>query len=188
MGKLTVFNTVSLDGYFTDPGGDMSWAHQVKEDAEWNAFVEKNAGSGGMLLFGRVTYDLMRSYWPTPTALKAYPVVARRMNEMPKVVFSRTVEQPTWSNTIVVNDGMSDEVRRLKRESESDMTILGSGSVVQQLTDDRLIDEYHFVVTPIVLGAGRTMFAGIRDRLALRRLRSRTFTNGNVLVSYAAGR
>jgi len=66
MRKLIVFNQVSLDGYFTDVDGDMSWAH--KQDAEWNAFVAENARSGGELLFGRITDELMKSYWPTPAA------------------------------------------------------------------------------------------------------------------------
>jgi len=82
--KLIVFNHVSLDGYFVDANGDMSWAH--KQDAEWNAFVEENASGGGTLVFGRITYDLMASFWPTPMAMQMMPVVAERMNNLPKVV------------------------------------------------------------------------------------------------------
>ncbi len=79
MRKLVVFNNVSLDGYFVDDRGDMSWAHQ--RDAEWGAFVSENASGGGVLVFGRVTYDLMAGYWPTPAALEGNPVVAEQMNE-----------------------------------------------------------------------------------------------------------
>ena len=81
MRKIIVFNHVTLDGYFVDMNGDMSWAH--KQDAEWNAFVAENARSGGELLFGRITYELMKSYWPTPAAAKAAPVVAEQMNNLP---------------------------------------------------------------------------------------------------------
>jgi dihydrofolate reductase len=89
MRKVVAFESVSLDGYFADVNGDMSWAH--KQDAEWNAFVGGNASGGGALLFGRVTYELMASFWPTPAAMERAPVVAEGMNNMPKVVFSRTL-------------------------------------------------------------------------------------------------
>ena len=91
MRKLVVFNMVSLDGFFVDAAGDMSWAH--KHDDEWNSFVSGNASGNGMLLFGRVTYDMMAGYWPSPMALQNSPVVAKGMNEMPKIVFSRTSGQ-----------------------------------------------------------------------------------------------
>jgi len=87
MRKLIVFNQVSLDGYFTDANGDMSWAHRDSSDREWKSFVDANASSGGQLLFGRITYEMMKSYWPTPAALRNDPVVAERMNDLPKVVF-----------------------------------------------------------------------------------------------------
>src|SRR5436190_9248124 len=97
MRKLMVFNSTTLDGYFTDQHGDMSWAH--KRDPEWNHFVAQNAKSGGELLFGRKTYELMVSFWPTPMATQQFPEVARQMNELPKVVFSRHLEQASWNNT-----------------------------------------------------------------------------------------
>ena len=87
MRKLVAFNNVTLDGYFADMNGDTSWAH--KDDAEWNAFVAENAMGGGTLLFGRITYEMMASYWPTPHAAKNNPIVAERMNQLPKVAFSR---------------------------------------------------------------------------------------------------
>ena len=83
MRKLSVFNSVTLDGYFAGPNGDLNWAHDGSEDAEFNSFVADNAKGGGVLLFGRVTYELMASYWPTPDALKKDPVVAERMNSLP---------------------------------------------------------------------------------------------------------
>jgi len=97
MRRLIVFNNVTLDGYFTDMNGDMSWAH--KYDPEWLAFVQENASGGGELLFGRITYELMASYWPTPMAIKNDPKVAEGMNNLPKVVFSRTMDKASWNNT-----------------------------------------------------------------------------------------
>jgi len=182
-GKLIVFNQVSLDGYFVDRHGDMSWAH--RQDEEWNAFVAGNAAGGGTLLFGRITYELMTRYWPTPAAAENDPVVAERMNNLPKVVFSRTLDKPTWNNTRLVKSDMAAEIRRMKSALEGAMTILGSGSIVSQLAPRGLIDEYQMVVNPIVLGGGRTMFEGIDDTLRLKLTNTRTFGNGNVLLCYA---
>ena len=96
MRKLVVFNNVTLDGYFTGVGGDFSWAHTGNDDAEFNAFIAENASGGGQLLFGRITYELMARYWPTPNAIKNDRTVAEGMNSMPKVVFSRTLDKASW--------------------------------------------------------------------------------------------
>jgi dihydrofolate reductase len=184
MPKLVVFNHVSLDGYFVDSKGDMSWAHVDPQDAEWNAFVSDNAGGGGALVLGRVTYDLMASFWPTPMAAQMMPAVAEGMNNMPKVLFSRTLEKATWHNTTLLKGDIAAEIRKLKEMPGPDMTILGSGTIVAQLAEVGLIDEYQVVVNPTVLGKGRTMFAGLPAQMALRLTQSRTFGNGNVFLCY----
>jgi dihydrofolate reductase len=181
--KLIVFNHVTLDGYFTDRNGDMSWAHN-KDDAELNAFVAENASGGGQLLFGRITYELMASYWPTLIALKNDPVVAEGMNRMSKIVFSRTLDRVSWSNTKLVKGDLASEVRTMKSEPGSGMAILGSGSIVSQLAPEGLIDEYQVVVNPIVLGKGRTMFGDVEARLNLKLTRTRTFGSGKVYLCY----
>jgi len=182
MRKLTVFNSVTLDGYFTDASGDMSWAH--KQDPEWNEFTMGNAESGGELLFGRVTYDMMKSFWPTPAAAQIAPVVADRMNNLPKAVFSRTMDEPTWNNTRLIKDDIAASVRRMKDESGDQMVIMGSGSIVAQLAAENLIDEYQIVLNPMALGVGRTMFDGIKAKLNLRLMSTRAFSDGNVLLCY----
>ena len=184
MRKLLVFNHVSLDGYFTDANGDMSFAHQDDQDAEWDAFVVGNASGGGMLLLGRITYELMASFWPTPLAAENMPVVAEQMNNLPKVVFSRTLDKASWNNTKLVTDDLPGEIRKMKKESGEDMVILGSGSIVSQLTQHGLIDEYQIIVNPVALGKGRTMFDGIQEKVPLKLTNSRTFGNGNVLLYY----
>jgi dihydrofolate reductase len=184
MRKLVVFNHVSLDGYFVDENGGMSWAKSDHKDAEWNAFVAENASGDGPLLFGRVTYDLMAGFWPTPIADQHDPVVAERMNSLPKVVFSRTLDQVSWNNTKLVKRDMLAEVRRMKKEPGEGMAILGSGSIVSQLAAEGLIDEYHVVMNPIVLGKGRTMFDGVKEKLNLKLTKTRAFGNGNVFLCY----
>ena len=109
-----MFNHVSLDGYFVDKKGEMRWAH--KNDPEWNEFVAGNASGGGVLLFGRVTYELMASYWPTPMAAQHSPVVAEHMNKLQKVVFSRTLDKASWSNTKLVKGDVATEAGRFSLE------------------------------------------------------------------------
>jgi dihydrofolate reductase len=184
MRKLISFTQVTLDGYFTGRNGDLGWAHEGPQDAEWNAFVAENASGGGQLLFGRITYELMVSYWPTPAARANDPVVAEGMNSLPKVVFSRTLDKASWSNTRLVKGDLATEVRKLKHEPGKDMVILGSGSIVSQLAQAGLIDEYQIVVKPVALGEGRTMFDGIKQKLSLKLTKTRAFGNGNVLSSY----
>jgi len=185
MRRLIVFNHISLDGYIQDVGGDMSWAHTMDPDPEWNAFVEDNAKGGGALVFGRITYELMTRYWPTEMARQNDPVVAERMNAMPKVVFSRTLKAATWNNTRLIAEDPATAVARLKQEDGPDMAMFGSGTIVAQLAPAGLIDEYQVVVNPLVLGGGRTMFEGIPVPLRLRQTKARRFANGNVVLWYA---
>ena len=182
MRKLRVFESISLDGYFADADGDMSWAHAGREDAEFASFVAGNASSGGELIFGRKTYEMMVAFWPTPFAAQQMPEVAKGMNAARKYVASRTV-RPTWNNTTRLEGDLVSAVRALKESSGPDLTVLGSGSVAAQLGEANLVDEYQFVLVPIALGAGRTVFSAPRP---LRLLEQRAFPCGNVVVSYAA--
>lgn len=184
MGRVIVFNSVSLDGYFTDANADMSFAHNANPDPEWDAFVSSNARGGGVLLFGRITYEMMAGFWPTSFAAENMPVVAERMNNLPKVVFSRTMDKALWNNTKLVKDDMTGEIQKMKAESSEDMVILGSGSIVSQLAQRNLIDEYQLVMIPVALGKGRTLFEGIKAMLFLKLIKSRTFENGNILLCY----
>jgi len=184
MRRLVVFNHVTLDGYFAGVNGDISWAHKDDKDAEWNAFVADNAKAGDLLLFGRITYELMAGYWPTPQAIANDPIVAERMNTLPKVVFSRTLDKASWNNTKLVKGDMAAAIRTMKKEPGKDMAILGSGSIASQLAQEGLIDEYQIVVNPVALGKGRTMFDGIKEPLTLKLTKTRTFGNGNVLLCY----
>jgi dihydrofolate reductase len=182
MRRVSAFEQVSLDGFFTDANGDMSWAH--KQDPEWNEFAAKNASGGGALLFGRVTYEMMASFWPTAAAMEQMPEVAKGMNDLPKVVFSRTLGKASWKNTRLVKGDLVAEVRKMKAEPGPDMAILGSGTIVSQLAQAGLIDELQIVVNPIVLGKGRTLFGSVERKIGLRRIRTRPFGNGNVVLWY----
>ena len=183
MRKIHAFENVTLDGFFTDHANDMSWAH--KQDEEFREFSSSNARGDAELLFGRVTFDMMAAFWPTPEAANRLPEVAAAMNRMRKYVFSRSLGQAAWQNTTIVKGDLVAEASRLKREPGPDLVVMGSGSIVSQLTQARLIDEYQLVLNPLVLGRGRTLFATVEDRLPLRLTQTRTFKNGNVVLWYS---
>lgn len=183
MRKLIVFNNQSVDGRFVDQDGNMSWAKDGS-DEEFDAFGSENAKGGGTLIFGRITYELMASFWPTRQAIESLPIVAGRMNSGPKVVFSRTLEKASWNNTRLIKGDMVEEIRRMKKEPGDGMVILGSGSVVSRLAREGLIDEYQIVLNPVALGGGRTMFDGLGEKLVLKLAGSRVFRSGKVFLCY----
>ena len=182
MRKVVVFNSISLDGYFTDGTNDVAWAH--KRDAEWQSFTAENAGGDAELLFGRKTYEMMAGFWPTPQALQAMPKVAESMNRMRKTVFSHTLKSADWENSRLAQADLATEIRRMKSEPGPNLLILGSGEIVAQLTQAGLIDAYQLVVVPIVLGSGRTLFEGVTGKPRLELTKTRAFENGNVVGWY----
>jgi dihydrofolate reductase len=181
MRKLKVFNLVTLDGYFAGEDGDISW-HRV--DEEFQELANVAANSGNTLLFGRVTYLLMASYWPSPEALRDDPLIAAGMNRAEKLVFSRSLDRVEWHNARLVKGELLDEVRRLKAGSGPDLTLLGSGTIIAQLAAAGLIDEYQLLLNPVALGRGRTLFEGIAKKLEFKLTGTRRFGNGNLLLTY----
>jgi dihydrofolate reductase len=181
MRKLGVFNFISLDGYFKGPEGDISWH---KHDAEGSEYAREMLKAHSTLLFGRVTYELMAKYWPTPEALKNEPIVAEGMNSAEKIVFSRTLTSVEWQNARLVKADILEEIRTMKQGSGRDMTLLGSGSIVTLFAEQGLIDTYQIMVDPVVLGEGTPLFKGISHKLNLQLTETRRFGNGNVLLCY----
>ena len=130
MRNVTVFNNLSLDGFFTDAHGDMSWAHEVSDD-EWARWSAGNAQGGrGTLLFGRTTYELMAGFWPTEMATQQMPEIAEGMNRMEKLVASRTMKRASWNNTRVLVWNKAD---RLEPGDADYLTHHGGGFVVSAL-------------------------------------------------------
>lgn len=181
MRKLGTFTFLTLNGLFEGPDGDISWHRHGEEE---NAFAAEGLQTDSILLFGRVTYQMMASYWPTPMALQNDPVVAEGMNNADKIVFSRTLTEAGWNNTRLIKDNIAEEIRKLKRTRGKDMTILGSGSIVTQFAEEDLIDEFQIMVDPVALGDGTPLFNNIREKLDLKLTGIRSFTSGVVLLSY----
>jgi dihydrofolate reductase len=184
MRRLIAFTNISVDGYIADAAGSMAWAKD-DGDAEFAAFTQTNARSDSLLLFGRTTYELMAGFWPGAQAQRMLPEMAARMNALPKVVFSSTLPAATWNNTALVRGDLPGYIRLAKAAPGPDMVILRSGSLITQLSGAGAIDEYQLVVTPILLGAGKSLAAGIASPLNLALTSSRTFANGKVLLCYS---
>jgi dihydrofolate reductase len=185
MRKLFSFNMVTLDGYFEGPNHEIDW-HNV--DGEFNEFAIEQTGAVDTLLFGRVTYQLMASYWPTPDAIKNDPVVAGLMNRLPKIVFSRTLEKAEWNNTRLVKDQIAEEISKLKQQPGKDLALFGSANLMSTLMQLDLIDEHRIMVNPVLLGSGNPLFKGAKDRLNLKLIKTKVFGNGNVLLCYQPNR
>jgi dihydrofolate reductase len=138
------------------------------------------------LIFGHTTYEMMKSYWPTPDAIKSNPIMAETINNVRKIVYSKTllsVEEGTnWKNVRLFQEIKREEIVKLKEENGRGIVILGSGTIVQQFAKLDLIDEYDLLVNPVVLGAGKSMFKDVKMNLEL--IDSRTFRSGLVLLRY----
>lgn len=181
MRKLIFQNMVSVDGYFEGPNHEIDW-HNV--DAEFNDMAISFLDSVDTLLFGRVTYELMASYWPSEMAGTDDPVVAGKMNSLRKVVVSATLKSVDWKNSTLLQGDIVEGVRKLKQQPGKDIAIFGSSDLAQVLVRHGLIDEYRILVNPIILGAGKSLFNGLNYRQKLRLIESKTFSSGNVLLCY----
>src|ERR1700691_2843908 len=120
------------------------------------------------LLFGRVTYELMASYWPSEPVVKNDPIVAERMNNLAKVVFSKTEGSLAWNSSTLRTNIVADEIIKMKQAPGKDILVLGSGTIVAELTDLGLIDEYRLIVNPVILGGGKNLFAGVHKKINLK--------------------
>ncbi len=181
MRKLSVFNFVSLNGYYKDVNNKTDWHTHGGEDE--GKLSDGGAQSGSILVFGRVTYDMMAGFWPSPMAKEMMPVVADGMNQSEKIVFSKTLKKAVWNNTRIISDNIVDEMKKLKT-GKKDLTILGSGTIVTQFAEAGLIDIYVFLVDPIAIGDGTPVFKGIKKQLNLKLASSKTFKSGAVLNTY----
>ena len=181
MRKVIFFNLTSLDGYFEGPGRDINWHHV---DEEFNDFAIQQTGEFGALLFGRVTYELMANYWPTEAAKRDDPTVAGLMNNLPKIVFSNTLQNAGWESTRLVKDNFVEEVTKLKEQPGKDIAIFGSSDLAVTFIDLGLIDEFRIMINPVVLGGGKPILQGIKSPLELKLIKVREFKSGNVLLYY----
>jgi len=182
MAKLSVYNFVSANGFFKGVNDDISWAHQNPSE-EQNQFASENAQGGAILLFGRKTYEMMASFWPTAQGEKANAGVSKGMTNAEKIVFSKTLKKANWANTRIIGDNLEEEVKKLKQGTKS-ITILGSGSIVNQLASKGLIDEFQIMVHPVAIGHGTAFLSDINNKIEFELVNTKSFKNGIVLLYY----
>jgi dihydrofolate reductase len=183
MSKLILFNAMTVDGFFEGPNKEIDW-HNVGSDGEFNEFAIEQLNSADLLIFGRVTYEMMASYWPTPEGVKDDPVIAQKMNSIPKIVFSRTLDVAAWQNTIIVREKFDQKIKELKHEKSKDLFIFGSADLASSFRRLNLIDEYRVMLSPVLLGKGNPLFKEWNTKLHLKLLKIKEFKSGNVLLIY----
>lgn len=188
MARLKIFESVTANGFFSDAAGGVDWAYAHSGDPEFQRFVADNASGDATLLFGRITYEMMASYWPTPEAEQQQPAVAKKMNAAQKIVLSRSMKKAAWANTSIISGDVREVIGALKQSARQDIVVLGSGDVCAQLLGAGLVDDLEVVVKPVVLGDGRTLFGGATRNVELELLSQRAFKDGNLVLRYAPRR
>jgi dihydrofolate reductase len=188
MKKIFVFNYISLDGCYAGPGGEIDWFKLIKKDDEFDKYTHEQATGNSSIIMGRTTYEMMKSFWPTPDGIKSDPAMAKTMNESPKIVYSKKLdavqESPVWKNIKFYHEINPFDVTIMKEQGDRDFVILGSGSIVRQFMDFGLIDEYSLVIVPVILGAGKRLFQDV-NKTELKLVETRSFANGIVFTRYA---
>jgi dihydrofolate reductase len=182
MRKLTAYNFLTLNGFFKGPHEDISWHTHGEEEAKYSE--ESLAQDDNILLFGRKTYEMMASFWPTLQAKQLLPKVAEGMNKAEKIVFSESPFEPEWENTQVISGDIVEKIREIKKSPGKDMTILGSGTIINMFTDYGLIDEYQFMIDSVAIPDGTPVFKNIKQKLDLRLTGSKVFNSGVMLLNY----
>lgn len=194
MGRIVMFNQVSADGYFAAPDGNLDW---VVHDPAVDKAAMEGGGEPDTLLLGRTTYEMFASFWPQAMAspkaqgphgggqmTKEQRDMGTWLNEARKVVFSRSLKDATWKNSRIVRELDPNEIKAMKKKGKKDTLVLGSGSIVSQLTEHGLIDEYDFVVSPVFLGKGKRLFDGVSKVVKLKLNSAKGYPSGCVLARY----
>ncbi len=181
MSRIILFNMMTVDGLFEGLNKELDW-HNV--DSEFNDFAIEQLNNASLIIFGRVTYEMMASYWPTKAAVIDDPVVAGKMNAIPKIVFSGTLKKAEWNNTKLFRGDPVKECKSLKEKYDKDIYIFGSANLAAALKHGGVIDEYRIIINPVILGNGNALFKPSRERLRLKLINTKRFNSGNVLLCY----
>ena len=194
--RILAFDRLTADGYFAGSDGSLAW---IVPDDEQASAAATGMPAADTVLFGRRTYELFEGFWrqagqdsataPDPhrpgQQSREHRAIAVWMNEAVKLVFSRTLKEVTWNNARLVRELDVNEIAAMKRRPGKRMMIFGSGSIVSQLTQHGLIDEFQFVVCPVFLGDGRRLLEGLSKSVTLELLEAQKYPSGDVSLRYA---
>jgi dihydrofolate reductase len=185
MRKLVLSIHMSLDGFVGGPKGEINW---IKVDEELFDFISPITDEADTAIYGRVTYQMMESYWPTaadkPTATKHDKEHSRWYSNVTKIVLSRTIHESDKRNTIIVSDNIVQRINAIKKEQGKNILMLGSPSAAQILMQQDLIDEYWLFINPIILGNGIPFFTKLKDSIQLKLAETKIFSSGVIGVRY----
>ena len=188
MGKIVVSQFVTVDGVIDDPGGSEGldrggWAFQFDRGEEGDKFKLDEVMASEALLLGRVTYEGFAAAWPSRSG-----DFADKFNNMPKYVVSTTLDDPEWNNSTVIKDNVAEEVAKLREETSGDILVNGSATLVHELIEHDLVDEYRLMVFPVVLGKGKRLFKDETGSSALRLVEAKPAADVFILIYRPAGR
>lgn len=185
MRKIISFMHISLDGFVAGQNGELDW---VKVDEEIFAYVGKRISKGDTALYGRVTYQMMESYWPTaadkPNATTHDIEHSKWYSKVHKVVLLKTMGDADLPGTQIISDNLSDRINEIKQQPGEDILLFGSPTATHSLIQQNLIDGYWLFVNPIILGRGIPLFANIKDKIKLKLLTTRQFASGVTELNY----
>ena len=176
---------VSLDGFIEGPRHELDWFEDG--DPEFERYCHEMLDSVGLALYGRRSYELMLQYWPNAEKnprSDADLAFARKMNALPKVVLSRTLESADWSNTSLIKDNVGERIRELKRAPGKPIVAWAGADLVRTLSGLDLVDEYRLIVHPVLLGSGTPFFQGLSERRKLRLSRTTQLGKSLVVLCY----
>jgi dihydrofolate reductase len=190
MRKVILAMQVTLDGFIEGPNGELDWA--VKEDEETWKDVFALQRSADTLLLGRVMYPAFEKYWlaalTNPYSTKNEIEYAGLADKMQKIVFSKTLEKVEWKTARIIKDHIAEEILKMKQQPGKDMVLLGGAGLVSTFMNLGLIDEYHLIVNPLVLGGGKPLFKDVKERHKLKLIKTTAFfTSGKVVLHYGKG-
>ena len=187
MRKVVLFMHVSLDGFVAMPSGEIDW---VLIGEEMFDYASMQTNRSDLALYGRVTYELMDSYWPTaaykPDATRHDIEHSTWYNNVRKIIASKTMKGDGLENTTIISENLSTEIRKLKKETGKDIVMFGSPSTAHSLMEENVIDDYWLFINPILLGQGIPLFKNFKHIVKLKLLESKTFTSGVVCLHYEA--
>ncbi|HYT53623.1 MAG TPA: dihydrofolate reductase family protein [Verrucomicrobiae bacterium] len=193
--RIVMFNWMTANGYFAGADGNLDW---VVPDAEQAKAAVDSIPLFDTVLFGRRTYELFKKFWshadddsstaPDPhhpgQRTPEHRAIAKWLNEMTKLVFSRSLKDATWKNSRILHEFDPRDIETMKRQPSKGMIVFGSGSIVSQLTQHGLIDEYQFVLCPILLSSGRPLFSGVSKNTRLELVEAKPYPSGDVMLRY----
>ena len=198
MRKVVLSILVSLDGFIARPDRSLDW---FLNDADFEKYCLNMLRSVDAILVGRVTYEMFSEYWPTAgtesaqappgegfTSRESEQEMARLMNSIPKIVFSRTLSKTEWGPASLIKDNLAEAVQRLKEQPGKDLILFAGASIAQTFINLDLFDEYRLLIHPIVLGKGIPLFANLNAERELTRTDVKSFGSGVVVVHYARDR